>query len=58
MKKLNLVEEINKKGKATVTNKWPLKKRSRQIWEKKLLPPKARTIPLLPVDNQIVVSLT
>lgn len=58
MKKLNLEEEINKKGKATVTNKWPLKKRSRQIWEKKLLPPKAGRIPLSPIDNQIVTSLS
>ena len=57
MKKLNLEEEINKKGKATVINKWPLKKRSRQIWEKKLLPPIAGRIPLLAVDNQIVESL-
>jgi hypothetical protein len=41
MKKLNLNQKINKKGKVTETNQWPLKKRTSQIWEKKLLLPKA-----------------
>jgi hypothetical protein len=57
MKKLNLNQKINKNGKATVTNQWPLKKRTYQIWEKKLLLPKAGRIPLLYTDNQYFILL-